>query len=180
MVAANVALPRATAIEYVDVETAAELEPAAVRGVAGADVVLMAAAVADFRPRAPEQSKIAKSGEGAATVTMELEPTDRRPRRACAERRRRARRSSGSRPSTGPAPWSARASKLERKGLDALVVNDVSLQGIGFDADENEVTLVTAGGDPAVPRASKAEVAARDPRRGGSCARPARRDRGTR
>ena len=50
--------------------------------------------------------------------------------------------------------------KLERKKLDAVVVNDISKPGIGFDTPENEVTLVTAAGDKPVPRGSKAEVAA--------------------
>jgi hypothetical protein len=49
--------------------------------------------------------------------------------------------------------------KLVRKGLDAVVVNDVSVPGIGFDATDNEVTLVTAAGDEPVPRGTKAEIA---------------------
>ena len=50
--------------------------------------------------------------------------------------------------------------KLERKGLDAVVANDISRADIGFDAGDNEVTIVTADGEQAVPRSSKAEVAA--------------------
>jgi len=50
--------------------------------------------------------------------------------------------------------------KLERKGLDAVVVNDVGAPGIGFDANDNEVTIVTAAGEHGVPRAAKAAVAA--------------------
>ena len=49
--------------------------------------------------------------------------------------------------------------KLERKGLDAVVVNDIAQPGIGFDTADNEVTIVTADGDQAVPRATKSEVA---------------------
>ena len=49
--------------------------------------------------------------------------------------------------------------KLERKGIDAVVVNDISRRDIGFDTDENEVTIVTAGGEEAVPYGPKAEVA---------------------
>ena len=49
--------------------------------------------------------------------------------------------------------------KLERKGLDAIVVNDIARADIGFDTAENEVTIVTADGERAVPRAAKAEVA---------------------
>jgi phosphopantothenoylcysteine decarboxylase/phosphopantothenate--cysteine ligase len=50
--------------------------------------------------------------------------------------------------------------KLERKGLDAVVVNDISQPGIGFDTPENEVTIVLPDGDRPVPKGSKAEVAA--------------------
>jgi phosphopantothenoylcysteine decarboxylase/phosphopantothenate--cysteine ligase len=50
--------------------------------------------------------------------------------------------------------------KLRDKGLDAVVLNDVSREDVGFDVAENEVTIVTSAGDAHVPRASKAEVAA--------------------
>ena len=50
-------------------------------------------------------------------------------------------------------------SKLERKGLDAVVVNDISRKDIGFDTDENEVTIVTDAGDRHLPKAPKAEIA---------------------
>ena len=50
-------------------------------------------------------------------------------------------------------------SKLERKGLDAVVVNDVAVPGIGFDSTENAVTIVTAEGDTTVAQASKETVA---------------------
>jgi phosphopantothenoylcysteine decarboxylase/phosphopantothenate--cysteine ligase len=50
--------------------------------------------------------------------------------------------------------------KLERKGLDAVVVNDVGEPGIGFDAADNEVTIVSAEGERHVPRTAKADVAA--------------------
>ena len=50
-------------------------------------------------------------------------------------------------------------SKLERKGLDAIVVNDISRREIGFDSEDNEVTIVSADGESHVPKASKPEVA---------------------
>jgi phosphopantothenoylcysteine decarboxylase/phosphopantothenate--cysteine ligase len=49
--------------------------------------------------------------------------------------------------------------KLDRKGLDAVVVNDIARADIGFEGEHNEVTIVTAAGDQHVERASKAEVA---------------------
>ena len=109
-----------------------------------ADVLLMAAAVADFRPAEPEDAKIKKAGRDGLGV--ELEPTDdvlagalrrRRPGQVDRRLRRRARRGRAR----------ARRGKLERKGLDAVVLNDISRPEIGFDSADNEVTIVTAGGD---------------------------------
>src|SRR4051794_7028912 len=74
VVAANVTLPRAGGVQYLDVETAAELERATLRAFEFADVLVMAAAVADFRPAAPEASKIKK--DGRAGLTIELEATN--------------------------------------------------------------------------------------------------------
>ena len=137
MVAANVSLPRADGVRYEDVETAAELEEAARRLFPDADVLVMAAAVADFRPPAGGGRKLSKAGRDA--LDLRLEPTTdvlARPRPRCAAR---ARRSSGSPPSTAEGRERARG-KLERKGLDAVVVNDIAGKEIGFDAGENEVT----------------------------------------
>ena len=66
---------------------------------------------------------------------------------------------SASPPSTATARSRTARDKLERKSLDAVVVNDISRAGIGFDATDNEVTIVTADGERHVPRATKAEVA---------------------
>ena len=71
----------------------------------------------------------------------------------------RARRSWASPPSTGRRRRRARE-KLARKGLDLLVVNDISRSDIGFDADHNEVALVTAAAERRIERAPKAAVAA--------------------
>ena len=67
--------------------------------------------------------------------------------------------SSASRPRRATAALEHGRDKLARKQLDAVVVNDVGAPGIGFDSPENEVTVLTAGGERHVPRASKAEVA---------------------
>src|SRR3954447_9894233 len=74
VVAANVTLPRTHSIQYVDVESAAELEDATTRAFEQADVLVMAAAVADFRPAAPEGSKISKTGRDG--LKLDLEPTN--------------------------------------------------------------------------------------------------------
>jgi phosphopantothenoylcysteine decarboxylase / phosphopantothenate---cysteine ligase len=156
VVSANVTLDRSDGIEYVDVETAAEVEQAVVRAAAEADVVLIAAAVADFRPRAPEGSKIAKSGREGLEVAMEPTPDVLA---ALAEHRAPGQTLVGFAAEHGDGAVERARAKLERKGVDAIVVNDVSLEGIGFDAEQNEVTVVTSAGDQAVPRGSKADVA---------------------
>jgi phosphopantothenoylcysteine decarboxylase/phosphopantothenate--cysteine ligase len=156
VVAANVALPRADGVRYVDVETAEELRLATRAEFGAADVLVMAAAVADFRPVAPAAGKISKSGRDGLAVEMELTAdvlaelaAERRPGQLVV----------GFAAEHGDGAVERARGKLERKGLDAVVVNDISRADIGFDADENEVTLVTADGAEAVPRGSKAEIA---------------------
>ena len=156
VVAANVALPRAEGIDYVDVRTAAELEEACRAAFRDADVLVMAAAVADFRPAAAEDSKISKTGRDG--LALELEPTTDVLGALAAERRPGQTLVGFAAEHGGDLAAKARA-KLERKGLDAVVVNDISDPGIGFDAEENEVMLVTAAGSRTVPRGSKASVA---------------------
>jgi phosphopantothenoylcysteine decarboxylase/phosphopantothenate--cysteine ligase len=157
VVAANVALPRRRGVRYVDVETAAELKDACERELDACDVLLMAAAVADYRPADPQAGKITKDATGPV-LTLELERTDD-VLAGLAGRRRDGQVIVGFAAETGSdAPARARA-KLKRKGLDAIVLNDVSAPGIGFDAPDNEVTIITAAGEHAVPRAGKDVVA---------------------
>ncbi|MEA2399551.1 MAG: phosphopantothenoylcysteine decarboxylase / phosphopantothenate---cysteine ligase, partial [Thermoleophilaceae bacterium] len=158
VVAANVALPRADGVRYLDVQTAAELGEAARREFAHADVLVMAAAVADFRPADPAGDKISKTGLDGLTIDME--PTQDVVSELAAERRP-GQLVVGFAAEHGHGTVERARSKLQRKGLDAVVANDISRADIGFDSAENEVTIVTAAGDHAVPRASKAEVAAR-------------------
>jgi phosphopantothenoylcysteine decarboxylase / phosphopantothenate---cysteine ligase len=144
-------------VETVDVETAAELEVAARREFEHADVLLMAAAVSDFRPRDPEAHKIAKSGR--ESLALELEATA-----DVLSGLTGARRSDqtlvGFAAEHGEGAVERARSKLERKRLDAVVVNDISRADIGFDAADNEVTIVTPGGDAPVARGPKEAVAA--------------------
>jgi phosphopantothenoylcysteine decarboxylase/phosphopantothenate--cysteine ligase len=156
VVAANVGLARARGIDFVDVTTAAELEEAARVAARRSDVVLMAAAVADFRPRSPEAAKIAKAGRTG--LALELEPTTD-VLAAIAAERRPGQTLVGFAAEHGEGAVERAREKLLRKGLDAVVVNDISLAGAGFDAPDNEVTILTAGEARPVPRASKAEVA---------------------
>ena len=161
VIAANVDLPRAGGVRYVEVQTAAELEVETRRAAPGADVVLMAAAVADFRPAAPAAAKIAKSGR--AELALSLEPTPDVLTGLTAERRPHqtivgfAAEHAGE---GGAAAVIARArEKLARKRVDAIVVNDVSDPSIGFNAADNAVTVVTAAGERPIARAPKVEVA---------------------
>jgi phosphopantothenoylcysteine decarboxylase / phosphopantothenate---cysteine ligase len=156
VIAANVSLPRTEGIEYIDVETAAQLEQAARDFFPETDVLLMAAAVADFRPVAPHESKITKTGRDELIVELE-QTTD--VIAALAAERRPGQTVVGFAAEHGEGAAERARAKLERKGLDAIVLNDVSRPGIGFDTAENEVSIVTRAGTQDVPRAPKVEVA---------------------
>ncbi|HEV2819584.1 MAG TPA: bifunctional phosphopantothenoylcysteine decarboxylase/phosphopantothenate--cysteine ligase CoaBC [Solirubrobacteraceae bacterium] len=155
-VAANVALERDPRVTYVDVQTAAQLEEACAAAFPRADVLLMAAAVADFRPVEPAVGKVTKLGRDGLTVTME--PTVD-VLGALAARRQPGQILVGFAAEHGDGALARAREKRERKGVDAVVVNDVSRPGIGFDTAANEVTVVTADGERHVPRADKAAVA---------------------
>ncbi|MCU0312905.1 MAG: bifunctional phosphopantothenoylcysteine decarboxylase/phosphopantothenate--cysteine ligase CoaBC [Solirubrobacteraceae bacterium] len=156
VIAANVRLPRHPRIRYVDVQTAAELETAARAGFPACDLLLMAAAVADFRPADPAAGKLKKAGRDGLAIV--LEPTTD-VLGALAPLRRPGQVVIGFAAEHGEGALDYGRDKLARKGLDAIVVNDVSGAGIGFDALENEVTILTAAGERHVPRATKADVA---------------------
>jgi phosphopantothenoylcysteine decarboxylase/phosphopantothenate--cysteine ligase len=157
VVAANVTLPRTHEIHYIDVETAAELERATTRAFEHAHVLIMAAAVADFRPAAPEGSKISKSGRDG--LALELEPTTD-VLAAVAARRRPGQLLVGFAAEHGEGAVERARGKLERKRIDAVVVNDISRPEIGFDSAENEVTILTADRqDRRIAQSSKRRVA---------------------
>jgi len=155
LVAANVTLPISPRIAVVPVETAAELSAATQASFASADVLLMAAAVADFRPQAVE-GKMAREGSGA--TTLRLEETEDVV--AGLARARRPEQTLVGFAAEHGAQGIARARlKLGRKGLDAIVFNDISRPAIGFDSHRNEVTVVTAEGERKVPEGPKPDVA---------------------
>jgi phosphopantothenoylcysteine decarboxylase / phosphopantothenate---cysteine ligase len=157
LVRANVALPSPAGVRALDVETAAELEATLRAEFPAADVLLMAAAPADFRPASPAADKIAKAGrEGLA---IELEPTTDI-LASLGKGRRLDQTMVGFAAEHGEGGVERGRAKLERKGLDAVVVNDISRSDIGFDTEENEVTIVLADGERAVARAPKLELAA--------------------
>ena len=159
-----------------DVATAAELQQACEQEFPACDVLLMAAAVADFRPAEPGRRARSRR-PGASACELELEPTadvlaGSRPRSAAP-----ARRSSGSPPSTASGRSRTARGKLAAKGLDAVVVNDISRADIGFDvgrqrghdphrADGDGTAARAASSDRRARSSTQAQqVAERDPRR---------------
>jgi phosphopantothenoylcysteine decarboxylase/phosphopantothenate--cysteine ligase len=148
-------LPVAPGIESVSVETAAEMGAALDRVVPSCDIVVMAAAVADFRPVAPAVGKI-KKHEGVPRI--ELEPTPDL-LAGLAATRRPGQVLVGFAAETSDLVANARG-KLQRKSLDLVVANDVSADGVGFAHATNAVTLVSRDGERMVPLASKEAVAA--------------------
>ena len=142
-------------VEAVIVETAAEMERAVLAGAEGSDVVIMAAAVADFRPKVAAPAKLAKAG---GVPELVLEPTPD----ILAEVGRRRRPGQilvGFAAETGRLAERAQ-SKLTAKGVDLMVANDVSLPEVGFDHDTNQVTIFGSDGSAVpVPMGSKDVVA---------------------
>jgi phosphopantothenoylcysteine decarboxylase/phosphopantothenate--cysteine ligase len=148
--------PTSADIDVVRVTTASEMEHAVMARAPAADVVVMAAAVADFRPAHPAGSKI-KKADGVPAVV--LEPTTDILAAL-----------GGAKPPTQTlVGFAAETSdvrdnaeeKLVRKGLDLIVANDVSAPHVGFEHDTNQVTIVSAGGVVAeVALADKRAVAA--------------------
>jgi phosphopantothenoylcysteine decarboxylase / phosphopantothenate---cysteine ligase len=156
VVAANVSLPAPAGVRVVAVQTAAELLEACEARFDAADVLLMAAAVADFRPRAAAAAKLKKD---AGPPRLELEPTTD-VLGTLSARRRPGQVLVGFAAETGDGAISYARAKLTRKRLDAIVVNDVAVDGIGFDSADNEVTIVTADGtEQKLERAGKDLIA---------------------
>jgi phosphopantothenoylcysteine decarboxylase / phosphopantothenate---cysteine ligase len=141
LIAANVQLPRPAGVTCRGVCTAAELREACVEEFPNCDVLLMAAAVADFRPAAPIATKIKKAARDE--LVLELEPTVD-VLGELARSRRAGQTLVGFAAEHGADALADARRKLIEKGLDAIVVNDISRADIGFDADENEVTILTA------------------------------------
>jgi phosphopantothenoylcysteine decarboxylase/phosphopantothenate--cysteine ligase len=156
LLAANLAVPAPEGVEIVDTPTAAELEREALARAAEADVIVMAAAVADYRPAAALAAKRPKDAE---TWTLELEPTAD-VLGAIGAARRDGQIIVGFAAETGEGGLDRARGKLERKSADLFVFNDVSQPGIGFDAPDNAVTIVSAAGDRAFLQAPKSEIAA--------------------
>jgi phosphopantothenoylcysteine decarboxylase / phosphopantothenate---cysteine ligase len=157
VLASNVDLPRHPDVRYVDAPTAADLRRAALDAFGSCDVLVMAAAVADFAPAAARGGKIDKGAEGR--LALELEPTADILSELAG--RRDGQVVVGFAAEHGPAGLERARAKRERKRLDLIVHNDVSVEGIGFGSADNEVTIIGAAGEEALPRMSKDACAER-------------------
>lgn len=136
------ALPEPVGVAIRRVETTGELEQAVRGELAGADVLIMAAAPADYRPKAPSKGKRQRQEGG---VTLDLEPTVDI-LQATRELRKPGAVIVGFALETGDALAKGRA-KLERKELDLVIINDALEPGAGFEVDTNRITILDREGN---------------------------------
>jgi phosphopantothenoylcysteine decarboxylase/phosphopantothenate--cysteine ligase len=153
LICANVTLSEPPGVHRIDVETTAELAEATRAGFAGAQVLLMAAAPADFRPSEAAPGKLTRE----ASLDLHLEPTEDILATLAATRR----------DDQTVVAFAAEAGekvdrareKLSRKNADLIVLNDISNSAIGFESDENAVTLIDPTSETPVPQAPKDAIA---------------------
>jgi phosphopantothenoylcysteine decarboxylase/phosphopantothenate--cysteine ligase len=158
LIAGPTTLETPVGAKRVDVETAAEMQAAVLEAVDGSDALLMAAAVADFRPARAAESKI-KRRKGVPDVS--LEPTDNILEAVAAVRKKTGKPSVlvGFAAESQDLVDNART-KLEEKELSLVVANDITSTNAGFAVDTNRVTLIDADGSvQELPLMTKAEVA---------------------
>jgi phosphopantothenoylcysteine decarboxylase/phosphopantothenate--cysteine ligase len=155
LLAANLAVPAPPGVEVLPTPTAETMRDAAL-ALPDVDVLLLAAAVADYRPSEALVGKRPKDDHG---WTLELEPTDDIAR-ALGERKRPGQVLVAFGAEHGEEGRERKRMMLETKNADLVVFNDVGRDDVGFDSDENEVVLMTRDGDRLVEKAPKARVAA--------------------
>jgi phosphopantothenoylcysteine decarboxylase/phosphopantothenate--cysteine ligase len=155
LLTANLAVPAPPGITVVDTPTAADLEREALAR-ADSDVVVMAAAVADYRPSSPSPDKRPKDG---SAWSVELEPTTD-VLAAIGAARHAGQVLVGFAADTGSQGLERAREKRVAKNADLFVFNDVSRPDIGFDAADNEVVVLTENGDRLIEKAPKRVVAA--------------------
>ena len=155
LIAANLAVDEPEGVDVVETPTAADVARETLAR-ADADVIVMAAAVADYRPAEPIEAKRPKDDQ---PWRLELEPTAD-VLRALAEQRANCGVVVGFAAEAGEGGLARAREKQARKKADLLVYNDVSASGVGFDAAENEVVIISEEGERHVARAPKERVAA--------------------
>jgi phosphopantothenoylcysteine decarboxylase/phosphopantothenate--cysteine ligase len=154
LLCANLAVPVPSGIDAIETPTAADLEREA-KSRSSADVIVMAAAVADYRPAAPKAAKRAKDAE---KWNVELTPTTDVLEELGAQRSP-GQILVGFAAETGDSGVTRAREKLVAKNVDLMVFNDVSRADVGFDSPENEVVLLSATGEREVSRRPKPAVA---------------------
>jgi phosphopantothenoylcysteine decarboxylase / phosphopantothenate---cysteine ligase len=155
LIASNLAVAAPAGVEIVQAPTAADVARETMAR-KQADIVLMAAAVADYRPESTREGKRPRDSE---RWQIALEATEDVLQRLAAERSD-GQVLVGFAADTGGEGLTRAREKLARKAVDLIVYNDVSVPGVGFEAPENEVVLVSAAGERAVAKASKSRIAA--------------------
>jgi phosphopantothenoylcysteine decarboxylase/phosphopantothenate--cysteine ligase len=157
LISAPTALAAPAGCERIDVTTASQMHAAVLAHLPQATLVIKAAAVSDFRPVAVAERKLKRNGP----LTLSLEPTEDIAQSVAAHRN----------PGTLLIVFAAETAsdtqelirnareKLERKGADAIVANDVSQPGLGFDSERNAATFITATREVAFPAQSKSSLA---------------------
>ena len=153
LVAGPVQLPTPAGVRRIDVVSAAEMHAAVMEHVEGCDLFIACAAVADYRPGEVARQKIKKRHADLdlhlvrnADIVADVAARDPRPFTV------------GFAAETTDLLQHAR-SKLERKGLDLVIANDVSRADIGFDSDYNEVHVLSAEGESSLTRGTKTAIA---------------------
>jgi phosphopantothenoylcysteine decarboxylase/phosphopantothenate--cysteine ligase len=155
LIASHLSVDPPTGVEVVQAPTAADMARETLsRG--DADVVVMAAAVADYRPADPETEKRSKDGE---PWRLELEPTDD-VLRTLGEQSANGRVLVGFAAETGDGGLDRARAKRTGKNADLVVYNDVARSDVGFEAGENEVVLISEAGERTVSKAPKSRIAA--------------------
>jgi phosphopantothenoylcysteine decarboxylase/phosphopantothenate--cysteine ligase len=155
LVASNLTVPAPVGVDMVDAPTAEDVARETLSR-RDADVIVMAAAVADYRPAERDEGKRAKDGE---PWTVTLEPTTDVLRELGASRRN-GQLLVGFAADHGERGLERAREKLRNKRADLIVFNDVSRADIGFDAAENEVVLVSVEGERRIEKAAKERIAA--------------------
>jgi phosphopantothenoylcysteine decarboxylase/phosphopantothenate--cysteine ligase len=146
--------------KFIAVESAERMLKAVQANIASADALIMAAAVADFRPQSVAQQKIKKSPDGGGTLILTLERTPD----ILLEVKKQRKESRRPRVVVGFAAESEHLlanakDKLERKQLDLLIANDITQSDAGFDTDTNRVIMIDAqGNQQPIDLASKAKI----------------------
>lgn len=155
LVSAPSALAVPSGCEFVAVTSAEEMRLAVLEHLPRATAVIGAAAVSDFRPVTVATEKLRRSGR----LTLELEPTADILAEVAAKRAAGTILVAFAAETDGAGAIANGMAKLDRKGADAIVVNDVSVAGLGFDSDRNSGTILTRDGSRELPPMAKSRMA---------------------